>query len=40
MVYSKSYLFYTNYPGISDTVMGMDGYGNCIAYQLVDNQIV
>ena len=38
--YSQSYagFFHTNYPGISDTVMGMDGYGG-VASNFDDNQL-
>ena len=41
--YSKSYagFFHTNYPGISDTVMGMDGYGGiALLINFDDNRIV
>ena len=41
--YSKSYagFFHTNYPGISDTVMGMDGYGGIgLLINFDDNRIV
>lgn len=41
--YSKSYagFFHTNYPGISDAVMGMDGYGGiALLINFDDNRIV
>ena len=41
--YSKSYagFFHTDYPGISDTVMGMDGYGGiALLINFDDNRIV
>ena len=41
--YSQSYagFFHTNYPGISDTVMGMDGYGGIgLLINFDDNRIV
>ena len=41
--YSKSYagFFHTNYPGISDTVMGMDGYGGvALLINFDDNRVV
>ena len=41
--YSQSYagFFHTNYPGISDTVMGMDGYGGvALLINFDDNRIV
>ena len=41
--YSKFYagFFHTNYPGISDTVMGMDGYGGiALLINFDDNRIV
>tara|TARA_B100000676_G_C17964237_1_gene779369 strand:- start:552 stop:1301 length:750 start_codon:yes stop_codon:yes gene_type:complete len=41
--YSQSYagFFHTNYPGISDTVMGMDGYGGvAVLINFDDNRIV
>ena len=41
--YSQSYagFFHTGYPGISDTVMGMDGYGGiALLINFDDNRIV